>query len=70
MTPSFAVRYQKIVVVLNETIRLMQEIDKVIEAHGGWPGAFQAGEAKAATPSVTKARKRKPATSGATPPSP
>ena len=32
--------YQKIVVALNETIRLMAEIDKVIEAHGGWPRAF------------------------------
>jgi predicted helicase len=32
--------YQKIVVALSETIRLMAEIDKVIEAHGGWPGAF------------------------------
>ncbi len=32
--------YQKIVVALAETIRLMQEIDKVIEKYGGWPGAF------------------------------
>jgi hypothetical protein len=32
--------YQKIVVAPQETIRLMAEIDKVIEAHGGWPGAF------------------------------
>jgi len=32
--------YQKIVVALAETIRLMGEIDAVIEAHGGWPGAF------------------------------
>lgn len=32
--------YQKIVVSLNETIRLMGEIDKVIDKHGGWPGAF------------------------------
>jgi len=32
--------YQKIVVALNETIRLMGEIDEVIEKHGGWPGAF------------------------------
>jgi len=32
--------YQKIVVALSETIRLMVEIDKVIDAHGGWPGAF------------------------------
>ena len=33
--------YQKIVVALNETIRLMKEIDEVIDQHGGWPGAFQ-----------------------------
>lgn len=32
--------YQKIVVALSETIRIMAEIDDVIEAHGGWPGAF------------------------------
>jgi len=32
--------YQEIIVALNETIRLMQEIDAVIEQHGGWPGAF------------------------------
>ncbi len=35
------VHYQKIVVALSETIRLMAEIDRVIDAHGGWPGAFQ-----------------------------
>ena len=29
--------YQKIVVALSETIRLMAEIDAVIENHGGWP---------------------------------
>jgi hypothetical protein len=32
--------YQKVIVVLSETIRLMGEIDEVIEAHGGWPDAF------------------------------
>ncbi len=32
--------YHKIVVALNETIRLMNEIDDVIALHGGWPGAF------------------------------
>ena len=32
--------YQKIVVALNETMRLMKEIDEVIEEHGGWPEAF------------------------------
>ena len=37
--------YQKIVVALNETIRIMAEIDEVIEKHGGWPDAFQTAEA-------------------------
>ena len=32
--------YQKIVVALNETVRIMAEIDEVIETHSGWPGAF------------------------------
>ena len=32
--------YQRIVVALSETIRLMAEIDEVIDRHGGWPGAF------------------------------
>ena len=42
--------YQEIVVTLNETIRIMAEIDGVIEARGGWPDAFQAGsEADAAS---------------------
>ncbi|MHB8376248.1 MAG: hypothetical protein ACYDAK_14260 [Candidatus Limnocylindrales bacterium] len=30
-----------LVIALRETIRLMEEIDAVIEDHGGWPGAFQ-----------------------------
>jgi hypothetical protein len=29
--------YQRIVVALNETIRIMAEIDHVIDEHGGWP---------------------------------
>lgn len=36
--------YQKIVVALADTIRLMNEIDNVIEEHGGWPGAFATKE--------------------------
>ena len=36
--------YHKIVVALSETMRLMAEIDKVIDEHGGWPGAFQAAK--------------------------
>jgi predicted helicase len=35
--------YHKIVIALSETIRIMSEIDKVIEKHGGWPGAFAGG---------------------------
>ena len=34
------------VVALSETIRIMAEIDEVIEAHGGWPGAFQVADEK------------------------
>jgi len=34
------VHYQKIVVAINETIRIMKEIDEVIDKHGGWPDAF------------------------------
>jgi hypothetical protein len=32
--------YQKIIVALSDSIRLMKEIDEVIKKHGGWPGAF------------------------------
>ena len=31
----------KIVVAISETIRIMSELDEVIDEHGGWPGAFQ-----------------------------
>ncbi len=40
--------YQKIVVALNETIRIMAEIDQAIEVQGGWPDAFQAASVSAA----------------------
>lgn len=36
MTSEFA-HYPKIIVALSEAIRLMAEIDAVIEQHGGWP---------------------------------
>ena len=29
--------YQKVVVALNETIRLMAEIDEIIHQYGDWP---------------------------------
>jgi len=35
--------YHRIVVALSETIRIMREIDEVIEQYGGWPGAFKGG---------------------------
>jgi len=37
LTTGDIAHYQRIVVALKETIRLMEEIDEVIEAHGGWP---------------------------------
>jgi ABC-type glutathione transport system ATPase component len=30
------VHYQRIVVALKETMQLMEEIDEVIDRHGGW----------------------------------
>ncbi len=43
--------YQRVVVAVNETIRLMAEIDRVIEEHGGWPlaGSQDTPKAEAAT---------------------
>ena len=47
--------YQKIVFALNDTIRIMVEIDEVIEDHGDWPGAFQTGsEADAVSEGTAK----------------
>ena len=47
--------YQKIVLALNETIRIMAEIDEIIDRHGGWPDAFQTGsEADAASEGTAK----------------
>ncbi|HXG92930.1 MAG TPA: type ISP restriction/modification enzyme [Blastocatellia bacterium] len=37
LTDEDIAHYQRVVVALKETIRLMAEIDEVIEAHGGWP---------------------------------
>ena len=45
--------YQKIVVALTETIRIMAEIDDVVETHGGWPVAFQTGSPADATSAET-----------------
>jgi hypothetical protein len=37
LTTDDFVHYHRIVVALHETIHLMAEIDRVIDAHGGWP---------------------------------
>jgi len=42
LTDDDITHYHKIIVALTETIRLMAEIDTVIESHGGWPAAFVA----------------------------
>jgi predicted helicase len=40
LTDEDIAHYHKIVIALTETIRLMSEIDELIDSHGGWPGAF------------------------------
>ncbi|MBW1660047.1 MAG: hypothetical protein JRJ48_06085 [Deltaproteobacteria bacterium] len=62
LTNADIAHYQKIIVAIKETIRIMTEIDEVIEQHGGWPGAFAttATDGKTATcpedePEVKKA---------------
>ena len=41
LSPEDIAHYHKIVIALTETSSIITEIDKVIDAHGGWPGAFQ-----------------------------
>mgnify|MGYP003972499191 CR=1 FL=1 len=38
------VHYQKTVVAISEAIRIIAEIDAVIEEPGEWPAAFQAAD--------------------------
>jgi len=42
LSPDDIAHYQKIIVALAETIRVMKKIDEIIDQHGGWPGAFAA----------------------------
>lgn len=44
LTDEDILHYRRMVTALTETRRLMADIDKVIEAHGGWPGAFKTGD--------------------------
>ena len=41
LNESELLHYRRIVTAISETIDVMAEIDRVIERHGGWPGAFK-----------------------------
>lgn len=40
LTPEDQLHYRRMIVAMDRTIDLMAEIDRVIDQHGGWPGAF------------------------------
>lgn len=40
LTADDIAHYHRVVIALHETIRLMREIDEVIEVYDGWPSAF------------------------------
>ena len=54
LAPEDTDHYQKIVAALIETIRIMREIDEVIEEHGGWPDAFAVSEQPESLPKVAE----------------
>ncbi|WP_380874287.1 DNA methyltransferase [Sphingomonas sp. DBB INV C78] len=41
LTADDQLHYRRMIVAMDKTIDLMGEIDRVIDAHGGWPGAFK-----------------------------
>lgn len=45
LSPTEIDHYERVVGAISETIRLMREVDEVINEHGGWPGAFAAAQA-------------------------
>lgn len=49
LTDEDTLHYRRMVTALAETRRIMAEIDKVIESHGGWPGAFVIASSTAPT---------------------
>jgi SOS-response transcriptional repressor LexA len=58
LTREGAQSYRQVLFAIQETIKLRALIDEVIEQHGGWPGAFQTGEAQSAGPNVIPFRPR------------
>jgi len=43
LTEADILHYRRVTIALRETIRLMSQIDTVIDAQGGWPSAFASG---------------------------
>lgn len=41
LTTEDQLHYRRMIVAMDKTIDLMAEIDRVIDKHGGWPGAFR-----------------------------
>lgn len=41
LTAEDQLHYRRMIVAMDKTIDLMAEIDRVIDQHGGWPGAFK-----------------------------
>ena len=41
LTDDDILHYRRMIVALTRTAELMPQIDAVVEAHGGWPGAFR-----------------------------
>ncbi len=39
--PADMAHYERIILAITETVRLMGETDAVIDQHGGWPDAFR-----------------------------
>ena len=37
LTSDDITKYQRFAVAFKETVQLMEEVDEVIEGHGGWP---------------------------------
>ncbi|MFZ4381314.1 MAG: type ISP restriction/modification enzyme [Sandarakinorhabdus sp.] len=41
LTPDDIIHYRRMITAMDATIDIMAEIDRVIDQHGGWPGAFR-----------------------------
>jgi len=53
LTDEDTLHYRRIILALTRTAELMPKIDKIIEEHGGWPGAFRGMADEVATEAST-----------------